>query len=254
MTISRLGLHFTDQGQGSLVLLIHGMAGTSESHLGPLFGPLVTEGWRVVAPDLRGHGASQKLAPHQGPQLIAAHTSDLVALVEELAPPSLHLIGYSDGGEIVLQLAARLGALVRGVAVWGTSGQLPPAPIVALYRDPAKTLPDWPTFAAELTALHGPNGPQLLTIWAEAMAELAASGAPYSPKTLAEIACPCLILSGDRDPFNPLPAVQALAQRLPSARLMILPNSGHDLLAERSTDLSAIVRRFLQHTAEDSAP
>ena len=245
-------LQYVESGSGPLVLLVHGMAGTGATHFQPLIADLAAAGFRAVAPDLRGHGLSQAFTPHAGLGLFTHHAYDLLALLDRLGAAQAHLIGYSDGGEIAIALAGIAPERVASLCVWGASGRVPPPQIVALYADPAQRIPNWSEFHVELTALHGPDGPKLLQLWAATMVEYAAQGGALNDAEAAKIQCPTLILAGSNDPFNPLPAVQALAKRISGARLMVLP-AGHDLLAERGTEIATIVRRFLaaeQHQAQ----
>jgi pimeloyl-ACP methyl ester carboxylesterase len=244
-------LFVAEYGSGPTVLLVHGMAGTGIAHFAPLRDALVAGGFRVLLPDLRGHGQSRNLAPAHGSGLFATHAADLARIAAQRAPEGCHLIGYSDGGEIALQLAARLRSKARSLCAWAVSAQVPPPAVVELYADPAQRLPNWPALRAELIALHGPDGPRLPVIWAEAMAELAAHGSLVDNGAAEQITCPTLIISGEQDPFNPLEAVQALVQRIPGARLLSWPAAGHDLLAERGPQLIAVIRRFLGSVTTD---
>jgi pimeloyl-ACP methyl ester carboxylesterase len=240
-------LHVIERGVGPAVLLIHGMAGSGLAHFGPLLEPLAELGFQLLAPDLRGHGGSRALAPHSGPTLFAAHVADLLGLIERRGLRRCHLIGYSDGGEIALQLAAQLGHRAGSLCIWGVSGRVPPPSVVALYADPARQIAGWPGLRAELEALHGPGGPALLPTWAAAMAALSAQGELVDGGAAERVACPTLIVSGDRDPFNPIAAVRGLAERIPDARLLEMAGAGHDLLAERGPQLIAVLKRFLMH-------
>ena len=247
-------LHVVEQGAGPAVLLIHGMAGTGQTHFAPLFDQLTSIGHHLVVPDLRGHGGSRVLRPHAGAGLFAAYVDDLLELIEQRGLASCHLIGYSDGGEIALQLAARLGLRASSLCIWGASGRVPPPAVVALYADPERRIADWPRMRAELLTLHGPGGPDLLRIWAAAMVELSAQGELVDGGAAGRVICPTLIISGDCDPFNPIGAVRELAGRILGARLLELSGAGHDLLSERRPQLIAVLRRFLSTLPLASSP
>jgi valacyclovir hydrolase len=172
--------------------------------------------------------------------------NDLLALVERLGLREVNLIGYSDGAETAIILAALLGMRARSMTIWGVSGRVPPQPVVAVYADPAARIRSWPTLRAELERLHGPEcALPLLTGWAAAMEDLRAEGGAINDDEAARVACPTLVIAGDHDPFNPLAATQALVARLPHARLVTLPGAGHDLLTERPAQVIALARRML---------
>lgn len=105
-------LFHTDVGSGPDVMLLHGW--TCDSHDWSWQLPVLESRYRVVAPDLRGHGRSEVLPPG------AYAPADYVADVEALALASYRerkfvLIGHSMGAQIAARLAAKRPDLVRGV-------------------------------------------------------------------------------------------------------------------------------------------
>jgi len=246
---SRPLLAYEEIGSGAPVLLIHGFAGTARVHFAPLIAALAPE-YRVLAPDLSGHGRSAAIPRQVDARLHHHDAADLLALLDQLGlngTNAVNLIGYSDGAETAIILAALLGERARSMTIWGASGRVPPAPIVALYADPEARIRSWPTLRAELDGLHGPGAAlPMLTRWAAAMEDLRANGGNINDEEAARVACPTLVIAGDHDPFNPLVATQALVTRMPHARLVTLPGAGHDLLAEREAQVIALVRRMLE--------
>ncbi len=243
---SRPALAYEDLGSGAPALLIHGFAGTARAHFAPLIAALEPE-YRVIAPDLSGHGRSAHIARQVDARLHHADAADLLAQVDALALPQVNLIGYSDGAEAAIILAALLGERARSMTIWGVSGRTPPQPIVALYADPPARIRSWPALRDELERLHGAGTAlSMLTRWAAAMEDLRAVGGNINDEEAAQVACPTLVLAGDHDPFNSLTATQELVARMPHARLVTLPGAGHDLLAEREAQVIALVRRMLE--------
>lgn len=244
---SRLPLAYDDIGSGAPVLLIHGFAGTARAHFAPLIEALASD-YRVIAPDLSGHGRSAAIPRRVDTRLHHHDADDLLALIETLGLDHVNLIGYSDGGETAIILAALLGKRARCMIVWGVSGRVPPESVVALYAAPAERIRSWPSLRAELEALHGAGTAEpMLSQWAHAMESLRAQSGVINDTEAAQATCPTLVLAGDRDPFNPLEATQALVARMPHARLVTLPGAGHDLLDERGPQVIALARSMLGH-------
>jgi valacyclovir hydrolase len=231
------------------VLLIHGFAGTARAHFAPLIAALEPD-YRVIAPDLSGQGRSASIPRQVDARLHHHDANDLLALLDHLALQQVHLVGYSDGAEVAIILAARLGARARSMTIWGVSGRVPPERVVAVYADPQRRIASWPALKSELDRLHGPGvALPMLTSWAAAMETLRAEGGAINDIEAARVACPTLILAGDHDPFNPPEATRALVARIPGARLVTLPGAGHDLLDERPAQVIALTRRMLTGVA-----
>lgn len=95
-------------GEGRPVVLVHGIT-ESRRAWDPLLAPLIASGFRVTAIDLRGHGASSKVAPYD----LATMAGDLGAVLAQEGVDNALLIGHSLGGAVVSAYAA--GGPCRGV-------------------------------------------------------------------------------------------------------------------------------------------
>lgn len=89
---------YREAGSGEVLLLIHGMAGSSESW-GPVFSELV-KNYRVVAPDLLGHGLSAKPRTDYS---LGAFAAGLRDLLDELGISTATVVGHSLGGGVAMQ-------------------------------------------------------------------------------------------------------------------------------------------------------
>lgn len=104
--------HVSDQGQGEkTVLLLHGMPDTSSvwRHLVP---ELLRAGYRVVAPDMLGYGATEKpvAVERYRSELILA---DLVALIELLGSKQMDIVGHDWGAILSWELVTHVPELFR---------------------------------------------------------------------------------------------------------------------------------------------
>jgi pimeloyl-ACP methyl ester carboxylesterase len=110
---------YVDEGTGPPVLLLHGFTGSYERHWRAtgVMEALRQAGYRVVAMDARGHGRSGK--PHEPGRYGMAMVDDAIRLLDHLAIPRAHVVGYSMGGAIANQLLVRHPARVRTVALVG---------------------------------------------------------------------------------------------------------------------------------------
>lgn len=116
-------IHYTDQGEGEPVVVMHGYA-MSLDRMETLVSGLVDAGYRVLAMDARGHGGSDK--PHDPAQYGAQMAQDVVRLLDHLGLDEAHVMGYSMGGSIankVRQLHPdRLQTAVIGGSGWLKEG------------------------------------------------------------------------------------------------------------------------------------
>ncbi len=118
-------INYVTEGEGEPVVLIHGFTASAQTNwiLPGVFGALAKD-YRVIAPDLRGHGQSGK--PHDpesyGPKMV----KDIINLLDHLKIEKAHIVGYSLGGFITVHIAAkypdRVICAVPGGAGWTRPG------------------------------------------------------------------------------------------------------------------------------------
>lgn len=105
---SGVKINYLDQGKGTVVVLLHGFSGSAsavwEKRLGAKVQilPSFAKEFRVVAPDLRGHGKSDK--PHDAKQCGADLAEDVIRLLDNLKIEKAHVVGYSMGSTVAGKL------------------------------------------------------------------------------------------------------------------------------------------------------
>ncbi|MFB6719111.1 alpha/beta fold hydrolase [Kribbella sp. NPDC056345] len=124
--LNGIDIHLAEQGEGPLVLLLHGFPETSHSWRHQLEA-LADAGYHAVAPDQRGYGASDR--PDAIDQYSIFHlVGDVVALIHELGEEQAVVIGHDWGAIVAWNTALLRPSVVRGVV--GIS--VPPIPRGAL--------------------------------------------------------------------------------------------------------------------------
>ena len=113
--VGDIRLSVREAGEGEPVVLLHGFPeiGYSWRHQ---IAALADAGYRAVAPDLRGYGASDRPAAVEA-YALPALAGDIAELISALGEDSAHLVGHDWGGSICWALAARRPELVRSLAI-----------------------------------------------------------------------------------------------------------------------------------------
>jgi pimeloyl-ACP methyl ester carboxylesterase len=237
------------------VLLVHGFASDRRSNWVRTrwVSTLADAGFRVIAPDLRGHGESgrpRSLAAYG----LSAFRDDLTAVLDAEAPgESVHLIGYSLGARLVHDYAQTHAERVRSVTMGGppVDGSFAGFDLAAARSAAARTAAS--TTAAGSQALNGEtaryvgmassagNDPEALLRLAEAVRRRA-----FRPRVGA-VAHPLFIVAGEDDPVHD--GSRMLAAELPGARFLGLPGRDH-VSAVTSRVFRAAVAAFLAELEE----
>jgi pimeloyl-ACP methyl ester carboxylesterase len=200
----------------------------------PLRALLEPLGFRVVAPDQRGHGRS---ANPGGGLSIPGLADDMVALMAELGLARPTVVGYSLGGIVAIELARR--GLVSGLVVMAS--RIHPAEAGNQAFAPEDIRRRSPVWAGQLQEKHAES-------WEALAAEIGAllqQWPGFSPSDLAAITRPTLVVQGDKDQMVPVEQARELAAAVPGATLREVPRAGHPELLYRPDALDA-VRAFAQ--------
>jgi 3-oxoadipate enol-lactonase len=110
-------LAYEDQGSGEPLVLLHGLCGSS-AYWDKVV-PLLSEHYRVITPDLRGHGESG-VSDEPYPMELMAH--DIAELLEKLHIPQALLFGHSLGGYVTLAFAEQFPEKLRAFSLVHSSG------------------------------------------------------------------------------------------------------------------------------------
>jgi pimeloyl-ACP methyl ester carboxylesterase len=263
-TVSYLG-----GGEGPVLLLIHGMAGTSDNWSGVL--ESLAQRHTVVAPDLPGHGAS---AGGRGDYSLGSLATGLRDLLLTLGHERATLVGHSLGGGIAMQFAYQFPEMVERLVLVSSGGLGPEvSPILRAAALPGADLFISATanvgqtaggvIGRGLSALGLKPGPDVAEV-ARGYASLAeprrrkaflatlrsvigTEGQQISASDrlyLAE-AIPVLIVWGARDPIIPARHGEDAHRALPGSQLEIFEGAGHMLQLEQPGRFIAVLEGFL---------
>ncbi|MEO0411182.1 MAG: alpha/beta fold hydrolase [Pseudomonadota bacterium] len=234
----RLSYLSAGASEGMAVLLVHGFVSDAQTNWvkGGTVDALSAAGWRVIAPDLRGHGQSAK--PHDD----SAYPDDVlsrdqIALLDHLGIQDFHLAGYSLGAITAARMIER-SAQPSSVILSGMGSGLTQIDgrreqfIDALTGKTPKTDP----FAAMVTGFVKKTGGD-----AAALAHVMRGRKAVSAEALAKWDLPCLVLNGEKDNDNG--SGDALAGLIPGARSQTIPGTHMDAIFK--PDFAAAIAAWL---------
>ncbi len=239
-------LYYEDTGSGDTVVLIPGWAG-SITDLNDLRQALST-GFRVIAIDLPGSGRSQPQPRRYSAGYYRDDARALLGLLEDLQVAQTHLVGFSDGGEEALLMAALKPRHALSVVTWGAAGTVVASPesLTRLARAVDEPSPDLVTLAAFLVDAYGADNARIMTeSWAEAMGQLVAGGGDISRSRASRIRCPTLLVTGTHDSVCPPTLVRELAEAIPRGTFLEAVGAGHDVHRSDPGWLTATVLEWL---------
>ena len=235
-------LAWREVGSGRPFILLHGLMGSGAALAGQgLVTALAERGYRVILPDLRGHGDSGR--PHNPasypPDILA---DDMLALIGHLRLGDYDLGGYSMGGKLVLRLLARGARPAR--AVVGGQG------LDALDAQSDRTDGHRRLLAAVAGGAVFPAGsPEEATAaWirqsrvdARAVGLVLDAFLATPADVLQQVSAPTLVVAGDRDSRST--SAESLAALLPHGRLVLVP--GDHVTTLGAAEFTTAVLEFL---------
>ena len=256
--LGTVALEVEDHGEGVPLVLLHGFPLSAE--IWTPVRPALEQAARLVTPDLRGFGSSDKPAGDYGMETLA---DDVVRLADRLGIEHFVLGGHSMGGYVALRLAAgHPGRLAGLVVVASRAGADSPegrlrrdAAIERIRRGEAAAFLDEfvpnlvgpstrqraPRLLAELRALAGEVPDDVLAGCLAGMRDR-----PDSSSVLARLDVPALVIAGQEDSVVPPDEAGAIAAALPRARLAVIPQAGHTPSVERPIPTAEAILAFMR--------
>lgn len=236
--LGNLHIFYEDMGSGPVVLLIHGSFTRGDEAFSSLL-PRLAARYRVLCPDLRGHGRSRCEDLFWDEPMLAR---DMLRLLNAVGVERAHMVGHSMGGDVAMSCAVMQPERALSLVSIGSAGLANPA--LARYLD--RLAPEraerarHSAFFAHLEAQHqaAHRGD-----WRRMFRQTIESCMRYpdfSPADLARLRMPFLLLYGEKDDLVLPEEVAHLAACCPDFRSCVIPGAGH------SPQSSA---RFLPETA-----
>jgi len=214
-------LHYDVYGSGEPLVLLHGFAGAGSD-----WASLAAEwaaDFRVIAPDLRGHGRSvNPLSTFRHDEA----AGDIVALLDGMGVGTFKGVGVSGGGNVLLHIATRYPERVKALVLISATTHFPEQARTIMRSYSIDLLPE--IEREKMRQRHPGGAPQIDRLFAQARAFADSyDDLNFTTQDLARITARTLIVQGDSDPFYPLGISEEMAAAIPHAELWIVRGGGH---------------------------
>ncbi len=260
-------------GSGPMLMLVHGITNSSASWKPVL--SLLERDFTVIAPDLLGHGDSDK---PRGDYSLGASASLLRDLMVALGHERATFAGHSLGGGIAMQIAyqfpERVERLVlvasgglgrevtpvlRAVALPGAEYVLPlltSEPLVSsgarvggwIEKFGLRVGSDIGALARGLASLQDNEARRAFVHTARGLIDIGGQRIDASDKLYLSAAVPTLIVWGDRDPVIPVGHAHSAHELMPGSRLRVFENAGHFPHQDEPAEFAAELTDFVSTT------
>jgi pimeloyl-ACP methyl ester carboxylesterase len=263
---------YRDAGDGPTLLLIHGMAGSSATWQALI--PQLSKKFRVIAPDLLGHGMSAK---PRGDYSLGAFAVFLRDLLDELGVDRATVIGQSLGGGIAMQFAHQHRDYCERLALIGSGGLGPDlSPLLRMLSAPGAefVLPivapqpvlnlgnkigSWLTSAG----IQSPRAGQMWHAYSSlsdaqtrrAFLRTLRSVVDYRGQAVSALnklhvaeGLPTVLIWGENDRIIPVAHAYAAHDAVPGSRLEVLEGVGHFPHVEAPMAVADILETFIAST------
>ncbi len=256
--VNGVSLNYDEWGAGHPLLLLMGFGDGLHAWANQI--PAFSEKFRTIAVDHRGSGESE--APPDG-YSIPQFSDDAIGLLDALGVERTHVLGYSMGGRVGQDMAARYPDRVSALILAASAAKPNPLNVYSLRASAWL----YETCGPEAAAAFGPlisfthdYFKDRLEALSDALGEPVHEPMPIhayrghveaienhdTTPMLHRIAAPTLVLVGDGEWLNPMSDQQAMLDGIPNATLRVLQNGGHGFLWEIPDAFNEAAIEFLE--------
>jgi 3-oxoadipate enol-lactonase len=257
--LGRYRLHYVDEGKGTPVVLIHGLAGDHSAWLSQI--EALRRDYRVIAFDNRGAGKSTQI---DEPVTTAGLATDTLQLMDHLKIERAHVAGRSMGGAVAQHMALLAPDRIISLALCASFARLDPLGrrVLSNMREALEWRMSWADHARHsvqnfVSAQFFNDCPERV-----AMIERLIGGETRLPacyirqneacqihdtvSELGRIHQPTFVMAGESDPICSLTATRMLATGLPDVTTEIFARASHFFLMEQPEKFMRLLSEWLK--------
>jgi pimeloyl-ACP methyl ester carboxylesterase len=219
--INGFDMYFEARGKGEPLLLLHGFTGIGADW--DLIFPEPPRGFRLILPDLRGHGRSTNPSRRFTFQQAAL---DVLGLLDHLKIERCKAMGMSAGAKTLLQMAVKQPGRIHAMVLVSAAPWFPDQARAIMRLMTPESHSEEELQLMRKRHLHGDD--QIRLLWEQAHAfKDSYDDMNLNRDDLASISARTLIVHGDRDPLYPVELAVDMHRAIPGSRLWVVPDAGH---------------------------
>jgi pimeloyl-ACP methyl ester carboxylesterase len=200
---------------------------------------------KSIALDLRGHPRGK------GCDTVSEYAEFVTQEIVEGKLTSPVLAGHSMGGAIAIEIALAHPQLLAGIVLVGSGARLRVTPVIKdevtrNYAHAAELIAEWAYSPKTDAKLKTASVQELLEVPAiVTYGDFQACDRFDRMNEVSRISLPTLIVCGEDDALTPIKYSQYMKDRIPNARLVIIPGAGHSVMLEKPEELNAALKSFI---------
>lgn len=219
--VNGIEMYYETRGEGEPLVLLHGGGGVGANW--DLVFKEPPQGYRLVIPDLRGHGRSTNPSPGFTVRQLAL---DVFALLDRLGIERFKAIGLSLGAKTLLHVATQQPGRVEAMVLVSATPYFPQQAraIMRELTPETRSEAEW----EQMRQWHRHGDEQIRALWQQMNAfKDSYEDMNFTPPYLSTITARTLLVHGDRDPLYPVKLAMEMYEAIPRAYLWVVPNGGH---------------------------
>jgi pimeloyl-ACP methyl ester carboxylesterase len=244
-----IDIHYEVEGAGPPLVMLHGATSTSAEDWAAQR-PAFRKAFRVHLVDARGHGGTRWDVRDGFTRDMLV--DDLLGFADALGLATFHVVAFSMGAMTALTFATRYPERLRTAIICGIDVVREPRTRVARrLMDPDRIEREEPDWAARLEKRHGPvQGAGAWKNLLRAIADDVGTAALLTAAELRNARLPIQLVYGDRDVFVPADHAVQIYRQLPDARLLIAPDTPHQVMVTQPGLFNQAAATFYRSTEQ----
>lgn len=237
--IKNIEMYYEEYGVGKPLVLLHGFGGCTQNWQ-PFIAEL-SEHYRLIVVDLRGHGHSTN------PDNKFTHreaANDVFLLLEKLGIDHFSAMGMSSGGMVLLHMATSQPMRIDSMVLISATTHFPDQARAIMRRASYGTMPQQVQEMYRECAKSGDEQIRQLITQFNALHENY-DDMNFTAQSLSTITARTLVVHGDRDNFFPIEIPVKIFRSIPDAALWIIPGGDHVPIFDSTVPFTSTALRFL---------